>query len=58
VLAPPHDPEALAAAVDALWADPAERRRLALNARRYVEKRFPVDAMVRGYEELYKELAG
>lgn len=57
VLVPPRDPAALAEAVERLWNDPARAERLARNARAFVEKAFPVEAMVKAYERLYRDLA-
>lgn len=56
VLVPPHDPEAMARAIEALWRDPARAERLARSARAYVERTFPIRAMVQAYEQLYKGL--
>jgi len=49
VMVPPGDPEALRRAIDRLAADPAERARLGANARRFVERRFSLDAFARGF---------
>ena len=50
VLVPPRDPEALAAAVVELAADPERRRRLGRAGRERVRERFTVERMVDGYE--------
>jgi glycosyltransferase involved in cell wall biosynthesis len=58
VLVAPADPGALAGAVGALLADPAEARRLGDNGRRHVRGRFGVEAMVRQYEAIYEAALG
>ena len=58
VLVPPDDPDALAAAALGVLQDPAGARALGEAARRSVAERFSVDAMVRGYAELYAEVLG
>jgi glycosyltransferase involved in cell wall biosynthesis len=52
-LVPSDDPEALAGALGALLADPAERDRLGAAARARVVARFSEAAMLDGYEALY-----
>ena len=55
VLVPPRDPEALAAAINALAADPDHARRIAARGRERVEARFSVERMVDGVAEVYAE---
>ncbi len=57
-LVPSQDPRALAAAWGAALRDPTRRGADALTARRRVEARFGVDAMVRQYEAMYEGLRG
>ncbi len=54
---PPRNPEALAAA----WADliemaPAERNALGQRARKRIKENFPMEKVVRSYEDLYRRL--
>ncbi len=56
VLVPPSDIEALADAVGALLADPPRRRALGDDARRRIEREFPVSRMVDGYERALGEV--
>ncbi|MCA8925679.1 MAG: glycosyltransferase [Planctomycetes bacterium] len=56
VLVPVEDPAALGAALAALLADPARAAELGERAREQAQ-RFSVEAMVAGYEALYRELA-
>jgi glycosyltransferase involved in cell wall biosynthesis len=58
VLAPPGDPAALAAAVDALLDSPPTRQRLGAAARQRVEKQFTNQAMAERFAEFYQELVG
>ncbi len=51
---PPRDPAALAAAINALLADPAERARLAAGAQARVAAEFDLPIMVRRVLELYE----
>jgi glycosyltransferase involved in cell wall biosynthesis len=53
-LVPPGDPGALAAALEEALAHPDEARRRGAAARRAVEERMSIDAMVRRYEEFYR----
>ena len=57
LLVPPGDPAALAAAVDRLLADPAERARLGKLARRQAEERFPLAASTSQTIALWHDLA-
>src|SRR5690606_34669906 len=52
----PGDPEALAAAMRALDADPARRRRFGAAARERYERHFGGEALGRNYVELYDEV--
>jgi glycosyltransferase involved in cell wall biosynthesis len=56
LLIPVDDPAALTAALGALAADPAHRRRLATEAAAEARRSFTVEAMVRSYEALHDEL--
>ncbi|HET9185409.1 MAG TPA: glycosyltransferase family 4 protein, partial [Solirubrobacterales bacterium] len=56
LLVPPGDPEALAAALRRVLADPGLRESLAANARNRVEERFTPAAMVRSVEHVYEQL--
>lgn len=55
-LVPCRDPDAVAAAIDALRADPERRQKMAVSARDSVLRRFHVDAMVDAYMTLYRDL--
>jgi glycosyltransferase involved in cell wall biosynthesis len=55
-LVPPGDPEALAAALDAVLADPAAAEAMGRAARRRFEERFRAERMVRETEALYAAL--
>ncbi len=57
LLVPPRDPEALAAAVEELLADPERRLRLARNGRDRVRSLFGQERMVAAYADLYERLA-
>ena len=57
VLVPPGDPEALAAGVEGLLADEAQRERLGAAARRVAEERYAWGAIARRLAEIYGELA-
>ncbi|MFL5494549.1 MAG: glycosyltransferase family 4 protein [Gemmatimonadales bacterium] len=50
LLVPPGDPEALAAAVTALFHDPGRRESLGAGGRRRIEAEFPLSRMIDGYE--------
>jgi glycosyltransferase involved in cell wall biosynthesis len=50
-----HDAAALAAAIDAAAADPAEAARRGLAARARVEAEFALPRIIEAYEELYRE---
>ena len=56
IVVPPRDPLALAGAIGELLADEAERQRLGLNGRRYVEQSFAMENVARNIEALYDEL--
>ena len=57
-VAPPHDPQALAAQCCQLLAmDQSARARLGSAGRRRVAQQFSLDTVVRRYEDLYDELA-
>ncbi len=57
LLVPPKDPEALAAAIVQLVAQPLRGREMGRLARRMVEEGFSAQAMVRQMEQLYLDLA-
>jgi glycosyltransferase involved in cell wall biosynthesis len=57
LLVPLGDVDALADAVRVLLADPARRAAMGDAARRRIESRFPLSAMVEGYERLFLRLA-
>ncbi|HVQ28080.1 MAG TPA: glycosyltransferase [Vicinamibacteria bacterium] len=57
LLAPPHDPAALAEAMVRLLADGEEASRLGRAARAKAETDFGLDRMVARYQDLYQELA-
>ncbi len=54
---PPHDSAALAAAINALIADPARRLALGQAARERVHREFALDVMVKRVLGLYQEIA-
>lgn len=58
LLVPPGDADALAAAIDALAADPARRRALGDAGRALIEREFSVAAMARANLAVYEELIG
>jgi glycosyltransferase involved in cell wall biosynthesis len=58
LLVEPEDPQALAAALDSLAAEPERRRELGRRGRQRVVEHFSVDAMVGRTIELYEELCG
>jgi glycosyltransferase involved in cell wall biosynthesis len=55
-LVPPDDPPAFAAAVRSVLDDPARAERMGAEAREVALREFSVEAMVRSYEALYREL--
>ena len=58
LLAPPHDPSALAAAMEKLLRDPALADGLAASARRVAEEKFAVEKTTRALQHLLVEHAG
>ena len=58
LLVPPRAPEALAAAILRLHADPTWRRELARAGRKRVEAEFSLDAKIDATERLYRRLVG
>jgi glycosyltransferase involved in cell wall biosynthesis len=56
LLVPPRDPDAIAAAVLRLHADPTWRQQLARAGRKRVEAEFSLDAKVEATERLYRRL--
>jgi glycosyltransferase involved in cell wall biosynthesis len=56
LLVPPKDPEALAAAINEMLAQPARAGEMGRLGRRIVEDRFSAHAMVRQMEQLYLDL--
>jgi glycosyltransferase involved in cell wall biosynthesis len=56
-LVPPGNPEALGLAVSQLLADPTQAQAMAKRAREQAEAQYSVDAMVKGYVELYARVA-
>ncbi|MBI3185807.1 MAG: glycosyltransferase [Myxococcales bacterium] len=54
----PHRPEQLAEAIGTLIADPAAARRLANNARRFVERELTVDRLIARHDQLYRKVLG
>jgi glycosyltransferase involved in cell wall biosynthesis len=56
LLVPPDDPEALAAGLDRLVREPALAARLAAAARQRAVERYSREAMVRRFEEFYRDL--
>ncbi|TCT18699.1 hypothetical protein [Thiobaca trueperi] len=58
VTCPPNRPDRLADAVERLMADPAERARLGMNGRAYVERHAGRDAAARAYRALIGDPPG
>ncbi|MEW5928713.1 MAG: glycosyltransferase [Gemmatimonadota bacterium] len=58
VLVPARDPAALADALHALAGDPERRARMSRAGRARVERRFSTEAMVAGYEAVYRDALG
>ncbi len=58
LLVPPKSPELLAAAIKRLLLESALREKLTANARRQVEKDFPIERVARQMHALYHNLAG
>jgi glycosyltransferase involved in cell wall biosynthesis len=56
LLVPPNDCDSLAAAMTELLADPTRCRQMGQSARAFVQQRFDVRTMVRGYERLFARL--
>jgi colanic acid/amylovoran biosynthesis glycosyltransferase len=56
LLVPQHDPEALAAAIERLLADPELAARLASQARRHVEERFALERSAARLRSLFPEV--
>jgi len=56
LLVPSLNPEALAAAIAKLLREPKLRRQLGENGRRRVEEQFSLEAMVRNYAKVYREV--
>ncbi len=56
LLVPPHDPERLAAALDALLSQPERRRLLGRAARETIERQYSVEQMVAGWEHTYRQI--
>jgi sugar transferase (PEP-CTERM/EpsH1 system associated) len=57
LLAPPRDPEALAAALEELASDPARRHLFGAEARRTATTRFSVERMVNDYAQMYRAVS-
>lgn len=58
LVVPKEDPEALAAAINELMADPARRARMGARSREIALERFTIDATVERYCDLYDRLLG
>jgi colanic acid/amylovoran biosynthesis glycosyltransferase len=56
LVVPPRDPEAIAAALEALWRDPELRERMGRAGRARVESRFALRDQVESFLALYREL--
>lgn len=55
-LVPPDDVDALVSTLTHLLADSAERERMRIAARRRIEKVFPLQRMVSGYEDMFASI--
>jgi sugar transferase (PEP-CTERM/EpsH1 system associated) len=55
LLTPPEDPESMAARILSLLEDAPRRHAVGVAARRYVERRHPMQGMIRAYADLYRE---
>ena len=53
---PPKDPQAIAAAIMALYHDPAQKKRLGENAKRRIETRFNIRETIRETRRLFEEV--
>jgi sugar transferase (PEP-CTERM/EpsH1 system associated) len=53
-LVPPNDPDALASAIEAYIDDPGQREQHGTGARERAKTSFSIDAMVQGYDRLYR----
>ena len=58
LLVPANDADALAAAVTALLRDQEHRTRLGTAARARIQREFPLDRMIDGYEALLQQVVG
>lgn len=58
LLVPPSSPHSLARAIQRMADEPGLSERLAIQARRTVEERFSLGAMLDAYEALYRSLVG
>lgn len=57
-IVPPEDPEALAAAIQELLADPAAAEQMGARAREIAEVRFTIEATIEAYVDLYRAVLG
>jgi sugar transferase (PEP-CTERM/EpsH1 system associated) len=58
MIVPAQDPDALSQAMAWVFEHPAEARRMGERGRERVRKEFSIDAMIGGYEQIYRELLG